>query len=112
MAEQFRFCPLCGKDLVKRTIEQQERLACGDSQCGFVLWDNPVPVVAAIVEHDEKVILARNKIQYILFLALLDSLLSITSQSDSHVLGGTEGRICKTAYSTMSVGPGRCIMAS
>lgn len=34
------------------------RLACA---CGFVHWDNPVPVVAAIVEHEGAVILARNK---------------------------------------------------
>ncbi len=35
-----------------------QRLACG---CGFVHWDNPVPVVAAIVEHEGGVILARNR---------------------------------------------------
>jgi NADH pyrophosphatase NudC (nudix superfamily) len=29
--------------------------------CGYVHWDNPVPVVAAIVEHEGAVILARNK---------------------------------------------------
>lgn len=34
------------------------RLACA---CGYVHWDNPVPVVAAIVEHEGAVILARNR---------------------------------------------------
>ena len=34
------------------------RLACA---CGFIHWDNPVPIVAAIVEHEGEVILARNK---------------------------------------------------
>lgn len=34
------------------------RLGC---TCGYVHWDNPVPVVAAIVEHEGAVILARNK---------------------------------------------------
>ena len=29
--------------------------------CGYVYWNNPVPVVAAIVELDGMVILARNK---------------------------------------------------
>jgi len=29
--------------------------------CGYVFWDNPLPVVAAIVEMDGKVVLARNK---------------------------------------------------
>lgn len=31
-----------------------------DDQCGFVHWNNPVPVVAAIVEYEGKVLLARN----------------------------------------------------
>jgi len=33
----------------------------GCSACGFVHYNNPVPVVAAIVEHEGAVILARNK---------------------------------------------------
>ena len=37
-----------------------DRLACS-AACGYVHWDNPVPVVAAIVEHEGGVILARNK---------------------------------------------------
>jgi len=34
------------------------RLGC---TCGYVHWDNPVPVVAATVEHEGEVILARRK---------------------------------------------------
>ena len=37
---------------------EDSRLGCG---CGYVHWDNPVPVVAAIVEHEGAVILGRNK---------------------------------------------------
>ncbi|HKK23219.1 MAG TPA: NUDIX domain-containing protein, partial [Pseudohaliea sp.] len=38
-----------------------DRLACPGPGCGFVFWDNPVPVVAAIVERDTgDVVLARN----------------------------------------------------
>ncbi|MDP3539262.1 MAG: NUDIX domain-containing protein [Azonexus sp.] len=37
-----------------------ERLACIAGTCSFVLWDNPVPVVAALVEWAGKVVLARN----------------------------------------------------
>lgn len=36
------------------------RTACATPRCGFVHWDNPVPVVAAIVEHEGEIILARN----------------------------------------------------
>jgi len=38
----------------------RERAACRAPGCGFVHWDNPVPIVAAIVEHDDKVVLVRS----------------------------------------------------
>ena len=38
----------------------RDRFACPDGQCGFVHWNNPIPVVAAIVEHDDHVALVRN----------------------------------------------------
>ena len=41
-------------------VAGRERLVCPDGQCGFVHWDNPIPVVAAIVEHDDHVVLVRN----------------------------------------------------
>lgn len=33
---------------------------CPAEGCGFVFWDNPLPVVAAIVEHEGVVVLVRN----------------------------------------------------
>lgn len=38
----------------------RERLLCPADDCEYVHWDNPVPVVAAIVEYDGQVILANN----------------------------------------------------
>jgi len=38
----------------------RERAVCPDAECGFVHWDNPVPVVAAIVEHEDQVVLVRS----------------------------------------------------
>ena len=52
---KFSFCPRCGAPLV-----QEQRPVCA-SRCGFVHYDNPTPVVAAVVEHEGKVLLARNK---------------------------------------------------
>lgn len=37
------------------------RQACPDSACGHVFWDNPAPVVAALVEWEGRIILARNQ---------------------------------------------------
>ena len=36
------------------------RLACSDVECEFIHWDNPVPIVAAIVEHNEQIVLVRS----------------------------------------------------
>lgn len=37
---------------------ERERSAC--PACGWVHWDNPAPVVAAVIEYDGRVLLARN----------------------------------------------------
>ena len=37
-----------------------ERPTCLAEGCGLVLWDNPVPVVAALVELEGRIVLARN----------------------------------------------------
>jgi len=57
---QLRFCPQCATPLVRSQQGGAERLACPASTCGYVHWNNPVPVVAAIVEHEGRIILARN----------------------------------------------------
>ncbi len=58
---QYKFCSQCGTLLIKAEISGRMRQKCSASGCGFVFWDNPTPVVAAIVEHAGKVILTRNK---------------------------------------------------
>lgn len=55
-----QFCPHCGMHLKPEVIEDKTRLACPDETCGYVFWDNPVPVVAAVVEHNGAILLARN----------------------------------------------------
>jgi NAD+ diphosphatase len=55
----YRFCPCCATPLAPGIHGERERLACG--ACGWVHWDNPTPVVAAIIEHDGKLLLARNR---------------------------------------------------
>jgi len=55
-----KHCPRCATLLSTREFEGRERLACPAEGCGFVFYDNPLPVVAAIVEHPDGVILVRN----------------------------------------------------
>lgn len=56
----MRFCPRCASPLAQVELAGASRLACPDAACGYVHWDNPIPVVAAIVEHEGRVLLARN----------------------------------------------------
>lgn len=56
----MKYCPMCGTPLMTLPLGGRDRLACHDARCGFVHWNNPVPVVAAIVEHDNHVLLVRN----------------------------------------------------
>ncbi|MCG6969880.1 MAG: NUDIX domain-containing protein [Gammaproteobacteria bacterium] len=56
----MKFCPNCAAELAQKTIGGVERAACRQPDCGFVFWDNPVPVVAAIVEYNDHIVLARN----------------------------------------------------
>lgn len=55
------FCPQCGQPLQTAEIHGQPRQRCNAADCGYIHWDNPVPVVAAIVEVDGAIILARNQ---------------------------------------------------
>ncbi|MFZ5909724.1 MAG: NUDIX domain-containing protein [Chloroflexota bacterium] len=55
----YNFCPQCAAPLETIQVEGKPRLKC--PSCDFVHWDNPVPVVAAIVERQGKVILTRSK---------------------------------------------------
>jgi len=55
----YRYCPLCRARLEEGERGGAARAVCAAPDCGFVHWDNPVPVVAAIVEHAGDVILVR-----------------------------------------------------
>ena len=61
MADEFKFCPRCGSALVTREHHGKSRKLCEATGCGFVHWGNPTPVVAAIIEHEGQMLLARGK---------------------------------------------------
>lgn len=62
MTNQFRFCPNCATVLAPvAQLEdggEKTRLRC--SACDFTHWNNPTPVLAAVIEYEGKVLLARN----------------------------------------------------
>src|SRR3954463_16254673 len=57
----MKFCPACASPLVAQDTDGRTRLCCASDSCDYVFYDNPVPVVAALLEHGETVILVRNK---------------------------------------------------
>jgi NADH pyrophosphatase NudC (nudix superfamily) len=58
----WNFCPHCATPLEMLAADEDgvlnERLRC--PACGFTHWNNPTPVLAAIIELGGKVLLARN----------------------------------------------------
>jgi NAD+ diphosphatase len=60
--QEYRFCPLCAAPLA--LLAQQEdsgekhRMRC--AACGWTHWNNPTPVLAAVIQYQDKVLLARN----------------------------------------------------
>ncbi len=65
MSVAYRFCPVCAAELALITAAEdggeKERLRC--PACDFTHWNNPTPVLAAVIECTDRggqVLLARN----------------------------------------------------
>lgn len=58
MNSSLKFCPLCTEALSVKSISGRDRLTCPVDH--WTHWDNPLPVLAALVEIDGKIIVARN----------------------------------------------------
>lgn len=62
MDHEFRYCPACATPLAPITLledgGEKERLRC--PACAWTHWNNPTPVLAAVVEYHGQILLARN----------------------------------------------------
>src|SRR3990167_7100208 len=62
MTDEFSFCPNCATPLARLSQLEDSgdkvRLRC--PACNFTHWNNPTPVLAAVVEYRGQVLLARN----------------------------------------------------
>ncbi|MDD3761909.1 MAG: NUDIX domain-containing protein [Nevskiales bacterium] len=90
MSAPFRYCPQCTEALVEREHGGMLRQACPDAGCGYVYWDNPTPVVAAVVEHEGEIILARNALWPQRFFALVTGFLERNEDPAEAVLREVE----------------------
>lgn|SRR5574341_74797 len=57
--KDYRYCPICSAELVIRTLDKKNRLAC--LVCGFVYYQNPVPAAAVLIEKEGKILLVQRK---------------------------------------------------
>ena len=62
MPSAFKFCPQCATPLALTSQWEdsgpKQRLRC--PACDFTHWDNPTPVLGAVVEYGGQILLARN----------------------------------------------------
>ena len=62
MTQEFKFCPHCATalELIAQLEDggAKERLRC--VACGYTHWNNPTPVLAAVIEYGGHILLARN----------------------------------------------------
>jgi NAD+ diphosphatase len=62
--QAFRFCPSCATPLqLLAQMEdggEKQRLRCPNPACGWTHWNNPTPVLAAVIEYRGQILLARN----------------------------------------------------
>lgn len=100
----YRHCPRCARPLVDREQGGFLRRACEDGACGFVWWDNPTPVVAAVVEHEGELILARNRLWPVKFYALITGFLEKNEVPQEAVLREVEEELGLKAHTPSFIG--------
>jgi NADH pyrophosphatase NudC (nudix superfamily) len=62
MTQAFKFCPQCATELefITQAEDGGEKMRLRCPGCGYTHWNNPVPVLAAVIEYNGQVLLARN----------------------------------------------------
>jgi NADH pyrophosphatase NudC (nudix superfamily) len=62
MSHEYRYCPACATPLARISLledsGEKERLRC--PACDYTHWNNPTPVLAAVIEYQGQILLARN----------------------------------------------------
>jgi NADH pyrophosphatase NudC (nudix superfamily) len=55
----MKYCPDCASQMNTQHIDGESRLICSN-KCGYIFWNNPIPVSAGLIENNGKYLLARN----------------------------------------------------
>lgn len=54
------YCPRCASEMREHMKDEKVRHICSSEACGFTDWNNPTPVVAAIIEYESQVLLVHS----------------------------------------------------
>ncbi len=62
MTSTFKFCPQCTTplEMVMQLEDGGEKARLRCPACDFTHWNNPTPVLAAVIEYNGQILLARN----------------------------------------------------
>jgi NAD+ diphosphatase len=104
MNQAFKFCPRCGGALQTGDYGGMPRQGCASRECGYVCWDNPTPVVAAVVEHEGKIVLARNRAWPEKMFALITGFLERNELPQQAVLREVEEELGLKVYEASFIG--------
>ena len=99
----FIYCPNCKAPLTEQLEGDEPRRGCSQ-RCGFVHYDNPVPVVAAVVEHEGLVVLARNRAWPVEFFGLITGFLERGETPEQGVLREVKEELDLDATSATLIG--------
>lgn len=60
--QSFKFCPQCATELafIAKMEDGGEKARMRCPACDYTHWNNPVPVLAAVIEYKGQILLARN----------------------------------------------------
>ena len=60
-AHTFKFCPLCRYYLRNKQVDGRKRLVC--QKCGWIYYENPLPVAVCVVKNREhKILIAKRNL--------------------------------------------------
>ncbi len=59
---QYKYCPVCATELVRRTPSNEDKVRLVCPKCGFVWYNNPVPACGVLIADKEgNVLLGKRK---------------------------------------------------
>ena len=86
----MKYCPLCRSELSKTSVaednsQERPRLVCSSPDCAYTFWNNPTPVVAAIIEYEDQVMLVHHVAWPPKMLALVSGFLEANEHPDEAI---------------------------